>query len=1121
MDTNNITANDLALLAYLLEDDASAATPAQKIPQREKAGEAPLSFAQQRLWFLDQLEPGQAAYNIPLALRLTGALQIAPFERALNEIIRRHDILRTTYPSSDAQPVQVIGKFESAPLPVCDLSNLSAAEQEREVGRLVHEDAQRPFDLAQGPVWRATLLKCNATNHVFLWNVHHIASDAWSTDVFFRELTALYTAFCNGQPSPLRSLPIQYADFASWQRQWLSGEILASQLAYWRRQLAGAPPVLELPLDRPRPAIQTFSGAFASFSLSRQITEVLQKLSQQHHVTLFMTLLAAFKTLLYRYTGQKDLLVGCPIANRTRAEIEDLIGFFVNTLVLRTDLSANPTFTELLARVNEVALAAYAHQDVPFEKIVEELQPQRDLGVSPFFQVMFIYQQHGGLDHAGLPGLQLHPLDSHSGMAKFDLTLAMSHRPEGLAGVIEYNTDLFETATIRRMIGHFERLLESLATNRDRRIAELPILSEPEKRQLLVTWNDSSKDYPRETCFHHLFEAQAARAPAAVAVVFENQQLTYSELNRRANQLAHYLRKLGVGPDVLVGLCVERSLEMVVGLLGILKAGAAYVPLDPAYPAERLAYILADARAPVLLTQNSSMLNLKSPTENIKLICLDTDWHTIAAEGTANPEVVVVPENLVYAIYTSGSTGKPKGVAISQRALVNFLLAMQRTPGLAAADALLSVTTLSFDIAALEIFLPLLTGARLIIAARETAQDGLRLTAQLGDEQATVMQATPATWRLLLEAEWPGHPSLKILCGGEALPRDLAEKLLAKSAVLWNMYGPTETTIWSGAYRLTSVQGPVPIGHPIANTQFYILDAHWQTTPIGVPGELHIGGDGLARGYLNRPELHAEKFIPNPFWPARAEAAAPDAPPAARMYKTGDRARYLADGSIEFLGRLDQQVKLRGFRIELGEIEATLNDNPAVRQSAVIIREDIPGDPRLVGYLMLKGSPRPSPDELRRFLQNQLPDYMIPAVFVTLEALPLTPNGKVDRKALPAPEAATFTGADNYAAPHDSIEETLAQIWQELLPAARAGRHDDFFRSGGHSLAAARLISRVRARFGVEVALQAFFRFPTIAQLAEQVEAAMLGKFANAKIDAMLETLEGLDEAAAQRLLDI
>lgn len=1121
MNTTNISANDLALLAYLLEDEASAAAPAQKIPQRENPGAAPLSFAQQRLWFLDQLEPGQAAYNIPLALRLSGALQIAPFERALSEIIRRHDILRTTYQALDAQPVQVISKFEPVALPVCDLSLLPAAVQENEIARLVREDAQRPFALAQGPVWRATLLRRHATEHVFLWNVHHIASDAWSTEVFFRELAALYTAFSNGQPSPLRDLPIQYADFAAWQRQWLTGEILESQLAYWRRQLAGAPPILELPVDRPRPAIQTFSGAFAAFSLSREITEALQQLSQQHHVTLFMTLLAAFKALLSRYTGRHDILVGCPIANRTRAEIEDLIGFFVNTLVLRTDLGANPTFAELLARVNEVALAAYAHQDVPFEKLVEELQPQRDLGVSPFFQVMFIYQQHGGLDQAGFSGLQLRPLESYSGMAKFDLTLALYNRPEGLAGAIEYNTDLFEAATIRRLIGHFERLLENLAAHPDRRIAELPMLAEPEKRQLLVTWNDSKKEYPREVCFHHLFEAQAARTPEAVAVVFENQQLTYGELNRRANQLAHHLRKLGVGPDVLVGLCVERSLEMVVGVLGILKAGGAYVPLDPAYPPERLAYVLADAQTPVLLTQKSLILDFEFSTENLKLICLDADWKTLAAESPANPGVAVVPENLVYVIYTSGSTGKPKGVAIPQQALVNFLLAMQQAPGLAAADALLSVTTLSFDIAALEIYLPLITGARLIIAAHETAKDGLRLMAQLAGEQASVMQATPATWRLLLESGWPGHPALKILCGGEALPRDLAEKLLAKSAALWNMYGPTETTIWSGAYRLTSVQGSAPIGHPIANTQFYILDAHLQVTPVGVPGELHIGGDGLARGYLNRPELHAEKFIPHPFLPARTEAAAAGSPPAARLYKTGDRARYLADGSIEFLGRVDQQVKLRGFRIELGEIEATLNENPAVRQSAVIIRADIPDDPRLVSYIVPNGTPVPAPDELQRFLQNKLPDYMIPAVFVTLAALPLTPNGKVDRKALPTPEAATSTGAGSYVAPRNATEEALSQIWQELLPAAPPGIYDDFFRSGGHSLAAARFISRVRAHFGVEVALQAFFRFPTIAQLAEHVETALLARFSNAEIDAMLETLDDLDEASAQRLLGV
>jgi amino acid adenylation domain-containing protein len=1100
-DKTNISTDDLELLAYLLEDGGSVAAPAQKISRQEKAGDLPLSFAQQRLWFLDQLEPGQAAYNIPLALRLTGALQIAAFERALNEIIRRHDILRTTYKSRDAEPVQVVGKFEFAPLPVRDLSGLPAPEQEIEVRRLMRKDAQRPFDLARGPIWRAALLKRHATEHVFLWNVHHIASDAWSTEVFFRELAALYTAFCKGQPSPLKELPIQYADFAAWQRQWLTGETLENQLAYWRRQLAvpQGGTILELPAERPRPISQTFSGDFIAFSLARETTAALQRLSQQRHATLFMTLLAAFKTLLHRYTGQHDILVGSPIANRTRAEIEDLIGFFVNTLVLRTDMSANPTFSELLARVNEVALAAYAHQDVPFEKLVEDLQPPRDLGVSPFFQVMFIYQQHGGLGHADLPGLQLNLLESYSGVAKFDLTLAIFHRPEGLAGAIEFNTDLFEAATIRRMVGHFERLLESLAADPNQRIADLSMLPEREKRQLLVTWNDSKKTYPREICFHHLFEAQAARAPEAVAVVFENQQLTYGELNRRANQLAHHLRHLGVGPEVLVGLCVERSLDMVVGLLGILKAGGAYVPLDPAYPAERIAYVLADAQAPVLVAKKILIENLprssyidvegkSGKNENCKLVYFDGDGEKIAGANETNPGVQVTADNLAYAIYTSGSTGKPKGVAIPHRALANFLNSMRAAPGLTAQDILLAVTTLSFDIAGLELYLPLLVGGRVVLASRDVAADGRLLKAALDESGATAMQATPATWRMLLEAGRPGNAP-KILCGGEALPADLAKQLLDfvesaqsndRGASVWNMYGPTETTIWSAVEKIENQESPISIGAPIDNTQIYLLDRHLQLAPIGARGELCIGGDGLARGYLNRPELTAEKFIPSAY----------SENPGSRIYKTGDLARYLANGKIACLGRVDQQVKIRGFRIELGEIEAVCAQHPAVDQVAVVAREDEPNNKRLVAYLVSSAQSVPEASELRQFLRAKLPDYMLPAAFVFLESLPQTPNGKVDRRALAALAPAIGTREEIEAEPQNPVEKSVAEIWREVLGLTKVGLHENFFELGGHSLLAVRLFLEIERSFNRSLPLASIFKAPTIKELAAMISSA-------------------------------
>jgi len=1077
LDTTTISADDLELLTRLLEDENNESPSEKKISRRERANATPLSFSQQRLWVLDQIEPGQSAYNIPVAVRLRGQLQLAPFERALNEIVRRHEVLRTTFKTVDGQPVQVIGAFAAAALPVFNLSALTAEQREAEVKRRIHAEAQRPFDLRKGPVWRADLYKLGAAEHVFLFNVHHIAADAWSLEIFFRELAALYKAFCNEQSAPLTALSIQYADFAAWQRSREAG--LETQLSYWRRQLAPAPPLLELPTDRPRPAAQTFSGAVETLQLSHELSEALKKLSRQQKCTPFMTLLAAFKTLLQRYTGQDDLVVGSPIANRTRAEIEDLIGFFVNTLVLRTNLGGDPSFQELLARVSEVALEAYAHQDAPFEKLVEALQPPRDLSAAPFFQVLVIYQ-NVPLQDSTLPGLSMQPLTSHNGTAKFDLTLTLAESPEGLFCSFEYNTDLFDAATIKRMAGHFECLLQSLVANPGQRLSELQLLPEPERRQMLVDWNATQKEYPREKCFHHLFEAQAERTPEAVAVIFENQQLTYRELNRRANQLAHHLsQNFGIGPDVLVGICTERSLEMVVGLLGILKAGAAYVPLDPAYPPERLAMVLEDAKVPVLLTQKLAIDHYQLSIINCQLLCLDTEWETITQSSDTNPVVEIAPENLAYAIYTSGSTGKPKGVAIPHRALINFLNAMRTAPGLAAHEVLLAVTTLSFDIAGLEIYLPLTVGGRVVIANRETAADGRRLMTALDNYGATVMQATPATWRMLIESGWPGRRHFKILCGGEAMPRELANQLLERRAELWNMYGPTETTIWSTVDKIENKNGTLSIGRPIDNTRIYLSDRHGQIVPVGVHGQLHIGGDGLARGYLNRPELTAEKFIP----------AAGSGTPGARIYNTGDRARYLHDGKIDCLGRSDHQVKIHGFRIELGEIEAVLAQHVAIAQSVVVAREDEPNQKRLVAYVTSKTESVPTTSELREFLLTKLPDYMIPSVFVNLPALPLTPNGKIDRRALPAPELGTAKAAADYVAPQNLVEELLTEIWEEVLDVDRAGVTDNFFELGGHSLLAVRLFVEIERSFHRSLPLASIFKAPTIKQLA-----ALLGE---------------------------
>jgi amino acid adenylation domain-containing protein/non-ribosomal peptide synthase protein (TIGR01720 family) len=1055
---------------------------APPIFRRGENVEIPLSYAQQRLWFLDQLESNSASYNLSVGLRLVGTLNVAALEQSLEEISDRHEALRTNFVTVDGKPSQIIQTATNWRVQVVDLQHLPWREQEIAAQKLARQQAIQPFDLANEALFRATLIMLSDTEQWLLVCMHHVVSDGWSMGVFVEEFTALYNAYSQNQPSPLLPLSIQYADFAIWQRQWLQGEVLQNQLSYWKQQLANAPTFLPLPTDRARPAVQSFNGAYQGFTLTAELTQRLVQLSQQQGVTLFMTLLAAYNTLLYRYTGQTDILVGTPIANRDRTEIEGLIGFFVNTLVMRTNLAENPTFSELLPRLREMALSAYAHQDLPFEMLVEALQPERDLSHTPLFQVMFALQ-NAPMSEIELTGLTVSSLPIESSTAKFDLTLSMENTSTGLFGWWEYNTDLFSCSTIERMTGHFACLLEAIVTNPQERISQLPILTPSEQQQLLVEWNNTQVDYPSDKCIHQLFSEQVERTPDAVAVVFENQQLTYYELNCRANQLAHYLRSLGVSADVLVGICVERSLEMVVGLLGILKAGGAYVPLDPEYPIERLSFILEDAQVSVLLTQQQ--LVEKLPECQAQLVSLDTNWQFISQLPPENPITDVQASNLAYVIYTSGSTGQPKGVQILHNAVSNFLCAMQQRPGITKQDILLGITTISFDIAALEIFLPITVGARLVIARRDVTLDGRELFNLLIKSKATIMQATPATWRLLLDSNYQ-FSDLKILCGGEALPWDLVNKLLARSASLWNLYGPTETTIWSSVCQLESNQSLISIGRPIDNTQIYILDQNLQPLPVGIPGELHIGGASLARGYLNRPELTQEKFIPNPFGRSRG-AGEQGSKGEERLYKTGDLARYLPDGNIEYLGRIDHQVKIRGFRIELGEIEAALSQHSQVQASCVIAREDNRGDKRLIAYIVPQPEITPTVSLLRSFLKEKLPEYMVPSAIVILEYLPLTPNGKVDRRALPAPELSSEL-LEKYVAPRTPIEEILALIWQQVLKVELVGRHDNFFELGGHSLLATQLISRVRSSLKVELPLRSLFAAPTIAQLSPNIQ---------------------------------
>ncbi|MBW4633663.1 MAG: amino acid adenylation domain-containing protein [Iphinoe sp. HA4291-MV1] len=1058
-------------IILLLQKRTETATTNSLYPVARN-GHIPLSFAQQRLWFLQQFEPDNGFYNISAAVHFSGTLNQSALEQSLNYMIRRHEALRTNFVvTTDGQATQVIYPERCLKLQIIDLQHLGETEQQLSCQELAATEAVRPFDLAEDLLVRSTLLNLTPKEHVLLLVMHHIVSDGWSMGVVVKELAAVYNAVCNDEPINLSELPIQYADYAVWQQQHLAGEVLASQQAYWQQQLATAPALLELPTDRPRPAIQTYKGAIQTFTLSQELTAALTSLSQRQGVTLFMTLLAAYQTLLYRYSGQTDICVGTPIANRNHREIEGLIGLFLNTLVLRSNLSGNPSFADLLSQVREVALSAYAHQDLPFEQLVEALQPERSLSHAPLFQVMFVLRTP--MPPLQLPDLTLSLLPINSSTTNFDLTLFMEQTSSGLSGSIEYNTDLFDDSTIVRMVQHYENLLGAVVANPQTPVSNLAILTSSEQHQMLVEWNNTSSEYAKDLCMHQLFEQQVQKSPDAVAVEFDSEQLTYRELNAKANQLAHHLRSLGVGPEVLVGICTQRSTQMLVGLLAVLKAGGAYVPVDPNYPKERLEYILADSQVFVVLTQQHLLEQLEWQHGHVVLLDQDCSY----SDNSSNPNSHVLSENIAYAIYTSGSTGQPKGVQIRHSAVVNFLSSMLREPGVVSSDVLVAVTTITFDIAVLELFLPLSVGARVVLSP-EVMTDGGQSTAALA-ETASVMQGTPATWRLLMQTGFSSNQDLKILCGGEALSRELANQLLERTASLWNMYGPTETTIWSAVSQVQATSGLVSIGSAIANTQFYILDTYLQPVPVGVPGELHIGGEGLARGYLNRPELTAEKFIPNPF-----------GEPGSRLYKTEDLMRYQPNGDLEYLGRIDHQVKIRGFRMELGEIEAVLTQHPNVNSCCAIVREDTPEDKRLVAYVVPHTHTAVTKSELRSFLKQKLPDYMVPTVFVMLDTLPLNSNGKVDRKALPTPDQTTLE-VQAYVAPRNEVERLICAIWQQVLNLEKVGIHDNFFEIGGHSLLIIQIHSKLNhkllEKFNRKISVVDLFKYPTISALAEYI----------------------------------
>ncbi len=1046
--------------------------------RRTQAGPAALSFAQQRLWFFDQMEPESALYSMPVALRLGGALNVPVLQRCLSEVLRRHEILRTRYEAVNGQPAQVIEPAAPLEMPLIDL--ICQPEPEAEASRFCAGEARRPFDLRHGLMLRASLFRLGATDHILFLNLHHIASDGWSKGLLLRELKTLYEAFMEGKPSPLPELPVQYADFAVWQREWLQGEALEQQLGYWRKQLEGCPAVLEMPTDRPRPARQTYRGALMPWKLPDSLSAALGELSRREGATLFMTLLAAFQTLLHRYTGGEDILVGMPIAGRNRIGIERLIGFFVNTLVLRGDLSGNPSFRTLLGRTREAALGAYDNQDLPFERLVEELHPGRDMSHSLLFQVMFVLESSSN-EPTRIANLEVSPMLVDNGTSKFDLTLYVRERGKALEALVEYNTDLFKAETLERMLGHFQTLLEGIVANPEQRLSDLPLLTSAESRQILVEWNQTQATFPKDKCLHQLIEEQAERAPEAVAVIFEDQQMTYRQLNERANQLARHLQGLGVGPDTLAGICVERSPDMVVGLLGILKAGGAYVPLDPDYPRDRVAYVLEHSRAPVLLTQQKLAGNL--PAHAAKVVCLDTDWPCIDKAPKDNLPSTAGPGNPAYVIYTSGSTGIPKGVVIEHRGAVNTVLDINRRFHVGRGDRVPAVSSLNFDLSVYDVFGTLAAGATLVLPNSSYVRDPNYWMDLIVSEKVTIWNSAPALMNLVLECaagrpEWH-PPTLRLaLLSGDWIPLGLPEQIRALSPQtnVISLGGATEASIWSILFPTQEVAPDwksIPYGRPMANQQFYVLDKALEPSPVGVRGQLYIGGAGLARGYWRDEERTRASFINHPRT-------------GQRLYRTGDVGRYLCDGNIEFLGREDFQVKIHGFRIELGEIESVLAAHPAVREVMVAVREDVPGDKSLVAYLTAKAAEPPKARQLRELLREKLPEYMLPSAFVILDQFPLTSNGKVDRKALPKPDVQP--SADSFAPPGTPTEIALAKLWSEALGRQQIGLNDNFFEIGGQSMQAVRLHAAIRRQFGKAVPLHAIFTAPTILQFARLLD---------------------------------
>jgi amino acid adenylation domain-containing protein len=1079
-DKPTVAALSVEIDRVIREEEGIAAPPITRVAASENL---PLSFAQQRLWFLDQLTPNNPFYNMQLGIRFSGELNVAALAAALNEICRRHEVFRTSFQSIDGDPIQIISPPRSFALDRLDLST-SGADPMDEVTRLARAEAQRPFDLTVAPLVRFSLFQTADDEHVLLTTMHHIISDGWSLSIFVGELSVLYRVYHQQKESPLPELPIQYSDFARWQKDWLQGDVLNQHLDYWKKQLAGIPPTLDLLTDRPRPVLMSYRGARRTFTVRKETSEALKSFGKAEGLTLFMNLLAAWLTLLSRYSGQEDIVVGTPMANRNQPECEGLIGFFVDMLVLRGDLSGDPTFRTLMGRVRETALGAYAHQNIPFEKLVDELHPQRDTSRNPLFQVMFTVNK-GSESKLEMPGLTISPIAFGAQTTRFDLECQFNDTGHELRGAITYNTDLFDAITIQHLVENFEVLLTGIAENPDRPLSTLPLLTPAEERRLLSEWNETATTYRPEKPAHALFEEQVVRAPESVAVVYEDTTLNYRELNIRANKLAHYLRSVGVGPDVQVAICLERSINKLVAVLGVMKAGAAYVPLDPDYPAERLAFMIEDSRSRVLLTEK----NLQHlPSGDTLVVCIDQDWDDlIEQQPEHNPDASVSPENLSYVIYTSGSTGNPKGVSMPHVALANLLDWQQREYPLRPGTRVLQFSAFIFDAYFHELSSTWADGGALVLTTKDVRRDPIALWKLIRREAVErIFLPFVALQQLAQTAEV--NPDLgtslkEIFTAGEQLEMTPSIASLLRSlpaARLYNHYGPSESHVVT-AFNVPSSESEwmrfPPIGRPIANTQIYLLDHQLAPVPAGVRGELYIGGISLSRCYLEQPEMTAERFVPNPFTDE----------PGSRLYRTGDMARYLPQGDIEFLGRRDNQVKIRGFRIETPEIESSLRQHAVVREAVVTVREDS-GEKRLVAYLLLQPNHTVTTDQFRTHLQQRLPDYMIPSTFVVLDRLPLTASGKVDRRQLPAPGEGRPDLAESYVAPRTPLEQEVARIWEQVLKVKKVGVHDNFFDLGGNSMAAVRLMAQVHKELGPQLPLSALFQRGTIEHLASLLQ---------------------------------